>query len=217
MGRLALTARDAPRDRGRTARRRKAGRHARRAVGDHGPRDLPSTMPSPAAIGVREVLFDRVAGLTAAAYAGLGPCRGGALADRRRGEHGDGPRRQLQRAEQSRQPAADDRRHRRCRSSSAENAHRGSSIFLSHRRAGPWKGVPATPTSRPMTDTARPAIIDPRLPSPARCSWQLAAAGRGRRLRRLRPDRARRQHAGAGAALRDDRSAAAGSPIRAST
>jgi hypothetical protein len=58
--------------------------------------------------GVGNVLVDGVAGADRRGNAALRPGRGGAFADRRAGNHGDRAGRELQRAEQAGQPAADD-------------------------------------------------------------------------------------------------------------
>ncbi len=57
---------------------------------------------------ILDVGVDRIVGTERGGDAALGAGGRSALADRRRGDHGDGARRQLQRAEQSRQAAADD-------------------------------------------------------------------------------------------------------------
>ena len=57
---------------------------------------------------ILDVGVDRIVGAERGGDAALGAGGRSALADRRRGDHGDGARRQLQRAEQSRQAAADD-------------------------------------------------------------------------------------------------------------
>ena len=57
---------------------------------------------------VGDVALDRVAGADRRGDAALRPGGGGAFADRRAGEDGDRPRRELQRAEEPGKPAADD-------------------------------------------------------------------------------------------------------------
>ena len=67
-----------------------------------------STRPAPAAIVSRACASGRVAFGDRGRDAALRPGAGRAFAERRGRDEGDRPRRELQRAEQAREPAADD-------------------------------------------------------------------------------------------------------------